>query len=118
VPRKTRESAGSRLTREILDLYALNPAEMLILAKAASMADALERIDAQMADAPLIVDGSTGQPVENPLLRSQRAHAARLAGLLESLSLPRQDEESGRPPAARLAQRAAQVRWSREKRGA
>jgi hypothetical protein len=115
---KKPESAGSRLKREILELFVLNPAELLLLDEGAALADALARIDAELADAPLLTQGSAGQPVENPLLRSQREHAARLASTLEAIGLPRPNEEEGRSATSKMAQRAAQVRWAREKRGA
>lgn len=115
---KKKPSAGARLTRGILALYELTPAELLLLERAAAVADALERIDAAVAKAALVTAGSKGQRVAEPLLREQREHAARLASLLEAIALPDRGEDTGRSAASRAAQRAAQVRWARQKRTA
>jgi hypothetical protein len=122
VPRKKpepTETAGTRLKRETLARYDLNPAELLLLDRAASIADVLERIDAAVAVAALTTEGSTGQRVAEPLLREQREHGARLASLLESIALPAPHENVGRSSTSLSAQRAAHVRWAKQKgRGA
>lgn len=115
---KRTETDGSRFKAAILETYGLNPAELLLLDEAVAHADALKRINAQVSEAPLLTEGSTGQAVENPLLRSQRAHAAQLARLIESLNLPRRDEESGMSATSRAAQVAARARWAQRKRRA
>jgi hypothetical protein len=118
MPRKkpeTTESAGCALKRDILGRYDLNPGEVLLLDRAAAIADALERIDRAVAEVPLITKGSTGQRVAEPLLREQREHAARLASLLESIALPGPNENVGRTSTSLSAQRAAHVRWARQK---
>lgn len=113
--RKAPESAGSRMRREILEQYELNPVELLLLDRAVSIADTLERIDREVAKASLVTVGSTGQRVAEPLLREQREHAARLASILEALRLPCPDELTGRSSTSLSAQRAASIRWAREK---
>lgn len=52
------ESAGDRLRKAILDQFELTDPELELLAKAASVADLLDRVEAQLADAPLIETGS------------------------------------------------------------
>jgi hypothetical protein len=115
MPRKKQESAGTRLKRETLALFELNPAELLLLDRAAAIADTLERIDREVATAKLITTGSTGQRVGEPLLREQREHAARLTSILEAIRLPGTDEATGRSATSKSAQRAAQVRWAKQK---
>jgi hypothetical protein len=114
-PRKKAETPGTRLRKAILGQYELNPAELLLLDRAAAIADALERIDAEVAAADLVTRGSMGQRVAEPLLREQREHAARLTSLLESIALPGRDEVAGRSATSMAAQRAAQARWARQK---
>jgi hypothetical protein len=65
-----------------------------------------------MAGAPLLVRGSQGQDVINPLISELRQHRATLASLLRQLKLP---DESTRLAEARStsARAAANARWSR-----
>ena len=114
-PRKRPESAGERLRRDVLAAYELNAAELLLLDRAAAIADTLARIDAAVAAANLTTTGSTGQRVAEPLLREQREHAARLASLLEAIRLPGRDEAAGRSATSLAAQRAAHARWAKQK---
>jgi hypothetical protein len=113
--KKKAETSGTRLKRETLALYELSPAELLLLDRAVAIADTLERIDAAVAGAALITQGSTGQRVAEPLLREQREHAGRLASILEAIRLPAPDEASGRSATSKAAQRAAQARWAKQK---
>lgn len=103
------------MKREILALYELNPAELLLLDRAVAIADTLERIDREVAKASLTTKGSTGQRVAEPLLREQREHVARLTSILEALRLPGPHEATGRSSTSLSAQRAAAVRWARVK---
>jgi hypothetical protein len=115
MPRKTPETAGERLKREVLAAYELSPAERLLLDRAAVLADVCARLDEQVAASPLTVPGSMGQEVANPLLLQQRKHHERLQRLLEAVRLPAKDEISGASATSRAAQRAAQARWAKQK---
>jgi hypothetical protein len=115
--RKSPESVGSRLRKEVLELYELSPVERVLLDAAGPIADALERINGEVAAAELTATGSTGQRVAEPLLREQREHAARLAAILEAIRIPHRDEVEGQSSTSKAAQRAAQVRWARQKAG-
>jgi hypothetical protein len=115
MPRKKPETAGSRLKREILAAYNLNPAELLLLDRAAVLADVCERLDAEVARTPLTTAGSVGQEVANPLLLQQRKHHERLQRLLDAIRLPAEGEAMGASATSKAAQRAAQERWRKAK---
>jgi hypothetical protein len=96
-------------------VYELNPAELLLLDQAAALADALARLNGEVAaELALTGKGSRGQAIASPLLAAQRQHAEVLARLLEALQLPTPGEDEGRPSASQRARRAATVRWARE----
>ena len=106
--------AGRALWRRILDAYELSPAELELLTQACRVSDLLARADEQLAGEDLVVPGSRGQPVTNPLLAEAGQQRRVLDALLRSMSLPMPGEAEGRrrSPAAR---EAAQQRWRAEK---
>jgi hypothetical protein len=114
--RKPPATPGESLRTAILAVYELNPAELLLLDQAAALADALARLNGEVAaEQALTGKGSRGQSVASPLLAAQRQHAEVLARLLEALQLPTPGEDEGHPSASQRARRAATVRWAREK---
>jgi hypothetical protein len=106
-------ASGRRLWRDTLSAYELHPAEHQLLLAACRSLTELERVERELATGPLMVTGSTGQPVPNPLLAEVRAHRKTVETLLRSLALPVEGETQGRvrSPAARDAARA---RWRRD----
>lgn len=111
-------AAGRRLWRDIVGTYDLRPDELLLLEKASRTADDAERLDAAVAEAPLMILGSQGQPREHPLLAQSRQTRALLAALLKQLALPDDAAASGttstgRAPstASQKAMTAARARW-------
>jgi len=66
-------SAGE-LWSEVSADYELDPAERSVLLQACRCLVELDRIEEALQSAPLMVAGSTGQPVPNPLLASARGH--------------------------------------------
>lgn len=105
--------AGQALWSEIANVWELRPDELRILADACREADLVERIEAELVDAPLMVTGSMGQKVASPLVSEVRQHRSVLSGLLRALKLP--DEPAGKERKSQhvseQARAAARARW-------
>ncbi len=108
---KKTDSAGDRLRKAILAEFELTDPELELLAKAASVADLLDRVEGELAGAPLVEAGSRGQPVASPLIRSQIELGGHLVRLLEALALPLGDEDNEESRTTQQARKAAMVRW-------
>ena len=104
--------AGSRLWSDIAGKYGLRADELRVLEDAAREADLVQTLNDGMTGQPLLVRGSQGQEVINPLISELRQHRATLAALLRQLKLPDESTDSAeaRSTAARAA---ANARWSR-----
>jgi hypothetical protein len=105
-----------RIWDDITKAYSLRVDELRVLEDACREVDLVERLEAELDDADLVVKGSMGQPVASPLVQELRQHRAVLARLLGSLKLP--DSEDGRSEAAAgarssKAREAANARWRR-----
>lgn len=108
-------SAESRkLWTTVTGKYDLRADELRVLEDACRESDLIDTLSAAAEEAELIVRGSQGQPVINPLISELRQHRATLAGLLRSLKLP--DETDTKEARSTQARAAANARWS--KRGA
>ena len=103
--------AGQLLWSEISKKYGLRADEARVLEDAAREADLIAMLDAGMVGAPLLVRGSQGQDVINPLVSELRQHRATLAALLRQLKLP--DEAADAAARSNSARAAANARWSR-----
>jgi hypothetical protein len=105
--------AGRELWRSIIPTYDLRPDEVRLLADACREADIVQRLEDELADAPLMVKGSQGQLVASPLVSEVRQHRSVLAALLKSLKLP--DSPAGAQQKSALvseqARAAARARW-------
>ncbi|MCX5588183.1 hypothetical protein [Streptomyces erythrochromogenes] len=103
---------AARLWDDIVDGQELRTDELRILEDACREVDLIERMHAELQGAPLVVKGSMGQDVANPLVQELRQHRALVARLLASLKL-REDDQGERDALARQdqARRAAGVRW-------
>jgi hypothetical protein len=112
-------AAARRLWREVVERYELRPDEVRMLGDAAREADIIDRLEAELADAPLMVKGSMGQLVASPLVSEVRQHRSVLASLLKSLKLPDAPAEAQRKQTlvSEQARAAARARWSEGKRG-
>jgi hypothetical protein len=99
----------------VLSEYELGPEERPLLAEIERTLTELDRISASLADSPVVVEGSTGQPRAHPLLAEARAHRDTLAKLVKALGLPSAEDEQPQTPGQRMAREkarhAASVRW-------
>ena len=101
---------AKKVWTEITKDYDLRIDELRVLEDSCREIDLIERLEAELRDAPLMVTGSMGQPVASPLVQELRQHRSVLARLLAGLKLPEESGEgSGRAPSARAA---AIARWS------
>ena len=87
--------------------YMLRTDELRVLKDSCREADLIEDLRLESRGAQMVVKGSMGQPVINPLVSELRQHRACLAGLLRQLKLP--DEDA--PTASNPAGKAAHARW-------
>lgn len=109
--------AGRRLWREVVERYELRPDEARLLTDACREADIIDRLEAALADASLVVKGSMGQLVASPLVSEVRQHRSVLARLLKALNLPDTPAEAERRHNAvsEQARAAARARWGQVK---
>jgi hypothetical protein len=103
---------AKRLWSGVTDTYELRADELRVLEDACREIDLVERLEEELASASLVVKGSQGQPVANPLVQEIRQHRQVVKSLLGSLRLP---DEDGRAQASRSssARDAANARWRR-----
>jgi hypothetical protein len=80
--------AGRVLWRQVTAVFTFdNPLELHALTESCRLQDDLALLRDDLAGSPLIVAGSTGQPVESPLLGSIRNAVALQARLLGSIGI-------------------------------
>lgn len=105
--------AGVGLWDGICGKYELRADEYAVLSDACKTADMIRVMEAGMLDQPLMVKGSQGQLVINPLISELRQYRAARAALLRQLKLP--DENSTDQGGALSAKNraAANARWAR-----
>ncbi len=104
--------AGAELWARFVPSLVFEQREEAVLVQACRQADDLAALEAAVAIAGAIVEGSRGQRRMNPVITELRQGRLALARLLGMLKLP---DEDGRPMTARQerAQRAAFSRWDR-----
>lgn len=103
--------AGRRLWKQVVDVYEMRHDEAEALAAACRTLDELDRLEAELAAGPVVVKGSMGQPVANPLYAAVREHRRALAGLLAGVGLSEADTPGLSRSAAGRA--LARQRWDR-----
>jgi hypothetical protein len=113
-------AAGTKLWTEIASFYDLRPDEYRLLEDACREADLIEVLADEQREQPVMITGSTGQQVLNPLIAEVRQHRGTLSTLLTKLKLPDDPETgaTGQPASAgddraSQARAAANARWSR-----
>lgn len=105
--------SGRSMWSRITEAYELRTDELRVLEDACREADLIDLLARSLAADDVMVAGSMGQPVVNPLVSEIRQHRSTLAGLLRGLKLPDSSgssEQGGELSAKNRA--AAQVRWS------
>jgi phage terminase small subunit len=105
-------AAGKRLWSDVLGAYELTPGEREVLVALCHAVDQLGRLNAEMATAPLMIKGSRGQQVPNPLLAQIRASAKSVESLQRALCLPPPGEKVGKFSNPHTAS-SVNARWSR-----
>lgn len=108
---------GRTLYRAVSSGRELRPDESRLLLDAARECDLIDAMQAALSAAPLIVKGSTGQEVVNPLVSELRQHRATLNALLRALSLADSDTSAaeGAHAAREAAVALARARWDRKR---
>ena len=106
-----------RLWRQVADNYELRADEWRILEDACRETALVDLLQKELRGAPLIMKGSMGQPVSNPLLAEIAAHRRLAASLFKQLGLPDLDSadiDGSEEPGARsaAAREAAKSRWT------
>lgn len=108
--------AGAAIYRSITDDFDLQEHERFQVEQAARLADEIERLRGELEAAPLIVKGSQGQPVAQPLIEATRSHRLALTRILASLKTPAPEADAAPvDPETRkrseAARKAANARW-------
>lgn len=101
---------GRKFWKDVSSVYELAPGEIAILTRACRALDRLASIDAELAGAELMVEGSQGQARANPLLAAADSTERVLDVLVRALALPLPDEPAGRRRSP-SAVAAARQRW-------
>ncbi len=110
--------AGRKLWRAVVAAKDLSAGDLRVLEDAAGEADIIAAITAALEESgEMVVRGSKGQPVPNPLLAELRQHRAVLNTLIRGLKLPQdgQDATSAARTASEAAQAAARAKWAKRR---
>lgn len=102
---------GKRLWRDVVEVFELRADELVVLRSACYAEQRVHGIREELSKMDILVRGSMGQLVANPLLTEVRAHEGHVAMLLAKLKLKDvgAGAAQGRSDGARAA---AQARWS------
>lgn len=103
-------AGGRALWRKVTTGYELREDEAVSLAAACRLVDELDRLEEELAAAPVMVKGSMGQDKPHPLFAEVRAHRQALGRHLDGLGLS--DAEGGNAFAkSHAARKMARARW-------
>jgi hypothetical protein len=104
-------AAGKALWDTVTSGYALRADEFTVLEDACRTSDMIATLEAGFdAEPDLMVRGSQGQKVINPIIAELRQYRAARAALLRQLKLP--DESSSPEARSTQARAAANARWA------
>jgi hypothetical protein len=118
-PPKGLRPGGRKLWTDIVGQWDLRPDELRVLREAAREVDLIDALELALSKDAIMIAGSMGQRVVNPLITELRQHRGTLAALLRQLKLPDADGGEGEKEARSTAARAAaNARWSTRGRSA
>jgi hypothetical protein len=110
---------GRSFWEAVVGRYELRVDELELLREACRVLGTIDRLAAELSTQQMVVRGSQGQDVANPLLQEIARNRQLLLSHMRALKLPDGDDDGAdaRPlsPTSLRAQRAAQARWSRER---
>lgn len=113
---KNMGSRGLAFWNKVTGKYELRADELVVLEDACREMKLIDDLQDAMRDESMIMKGSMGQPVVNPLVPELRQHRNTLKALLASLKLPDDVSETGAgsvdEPRSVQAREAAKSRWS------
>ena len=110
-------AGGRKLWREVVKTYKLRPDEVAVLEQACRSADLVDALADELDASDMMVPGSTGQMVLNPIVTELRLQRRALDRLLAGLNLPDVDgagpdrDRNGRFSTSDQARKAAMARW-------
>jgi hypothetical protein len=102
---------GRRVWRRLTKRYQMREDELLVLEKLALNEDVLERLETEAATAPLYIEGSRGQQVQNPIFDLARQHRLTSAKLLGQLGFADALDADGRAKSS-AGRKMALTRWA------
>lgn len=105
-------AAGLALWQKVTGQWTLRPDELRVLEDACREASLVDRIETELTNDDLMITGSQGQSVINPLVSEVRQHRGTLSALLRQLKLPDVDAPAEGESRSSQARDAAKSRWS------
>ncbi|WP_328439130.1 hypothetical protein [Nocardia puris] len=111
-PPKGLKPAARNLWNSVVGKWDLRPDEQRVLREACREVDLIDALEDALSGDSIMIPGSMGQRVVNPLVTELRQHRATLAQLLRQLKLPDADGGEAEKEARSVAARAAaNARW-------
>lgn len=108
---------GADLFTTLTASFDFDAHEMVGVVELCLTASLLARLEDEMSKGPLLVRGSQGQQVGNPILQELARHRSTYLRLYAALNLPELDENGSTVdltnPRSIRAQKAAQARWAK-----
>lgn len=103
---------GKSVWRRLIGENTFSASEIVTLELLCAQLDTLDKLDSELATMSVVVSGSEGQPVMNPVLRERRETIKQIDALMVALAIPVEGESFGvrRSGAARAAAKAPKVR--------
>lgn len=104
---------GAKFWREIQKDYELATFEEMLLEQACRELDLIARFERKLKTQPVVVKGSMGQDIANPLSVAIMKHRQTFGSLMKQLKLPALEDDKPRSAASLHGQAAANARWKR-----